>query len=486
MEIAQIEKNLARTVNKKLYLKEQLEKADPSIKPKIQELLVKTIKESGIVKLKNLEKVEYHLTYDSFGEGLEPIYFWILDFMRDSYPSGLGLEVEKAEEAFEATASSSYFGELGTRASIMEDRAMKMMQTVNAVIRSIINLLYDLKEFKIRLDTYEDLKNPDPEKKKAAELALRALWMDVVDIKRGRGSINALAQDLQFVTLRDAFMYAKELKEVETMDLNARVKGILKRKLEEYLLWKDNSEKELRKRHNIEKQYLKSQVASLKLYTKWAKPYFKAAQQLKMKDFKSPDLVAVFNNMVMELRLIGKKEIKPESVFPEYKKIPFKNKVYSVIEVSFRFRSVPQSLRSQAGQQFVHGGLSEITFTPYVFSDDELKALEQEEFYEDLKLVEELTNQSLGELQKDLEELFKEEEKKEPEKKKKELIIKSPFGNLGKGFKEALSPVKHMLKFGEHSYEVKKVKEKAQETAINSCFVLYDVYKKAHGMLSWE
>ena len=43
-----------------------------------------------------------------------------------------------------------------------------------------------------------------------------------------------------------------------------------------------------------------------------------------------------------------------------------------------------------------------------------------------------------------------------------------------------------MLKFGEHSYEVKKVKEKAQETAINSCFVLYDVYKKAHGMLSWE
>src|SRR3989344_7863954 len=267
MDIKDIEKVLAQTLDKKRYLREQLEKAEPSLKPKIRELLIKTIKEQSIVKLDNYEKAEYTLIYDSLGEGLEPIYFWILDFMREPYPSGLGLQVEKTEEASEATASSGYFGEIGTRASVMQDRAMKMMQTVNTVIRSIINLLYDLKEFQIRLTLYDDLKHPDSEKKKSAELGLRALWMDVVDIKRGRGSINGMSQDLQFVTLRDAFIFIQTLDKIKDMDLNERVKGILKRKFEEYSAWKVQSEQELRKRYNIEKQYLKSQVASLKLYT---------------------------------------------------------------------------------------------------------------------------------------------------------------------------------------------------------------------------
>ena len=65
-------------------------------------------------------------------------------------------------------------------------------------------------------------------------------------------------------------------------------------------------------------------------------------------------------------------------------------------------------------------------------------------------------------------------------------MAKICFLATGGTVSEALAPVKHILKFGEHIYEVKKVKEKAQETAINNCFVLYDVYKKAHGMLSWE
>src|SRR3990167_4890846 len=30
-------------------------------------------------------KVGYTLIYDSFSEGLEPVYFWIVDFMRDNY-----------------------------------------------------------------------------------------------------------------------------------------------------------------------------------------------------------------------------------------------------------------------------------------------------------------------------------------------------------------------------------------------------------------
>ena len=67
--------------------------------------------------------------------------------------------------------------------------------------------------------------------------------MDNVDIKRGRGSINMMAQDLQFVTLRDAFMTVKTLKDVDKIDLNDRVKRILKPRLAEFLEWKTRSEK---------------------------------------------------------------------------------------------------------------------------------------------------------------------------------------------------------------------------------------------------
>jgi hypothetical protein len=40
----------------------------------------------------------YELTYDSFGESLEPIYYWLLDFLRED----LGYEVEKTADYFAA------------------------------------------------------------------------------------------------------------------------------------------------------------------------------------------------------------------------------------------------------------------------------------------------------------------------------------------------------------------------------------------------
>ena len=78
--------------------------------------------------------------------------------------------------------------------------------------------------------------------------------------------------------------------------------------------------------HRQEK-YLKAQVDSLKMYTKWAKPYLRTAQKLGMKEFKTkaglpvPDMVAAFNTMQMELRLIGKLKIDPSSVHESYSKL---------------------------------------------------------------------------------------------------------------------------------------------------------------------
>ena len=49
---------------------------------RIKKTFVGTIKENGVVKLNTGQLVELHLGYDSLGEGLEPIYFWFLEFLK--------------------------------------------------------------------------------------------------------------------------------------------------------------------------------------------------------------------------------------------------------------------------------------------------------------------------------------------------------------------------------------------------------------------
>lgn len=482
---------------------------DNDTKKELRTVLINMIRDNALVNLKTGEKVVLHLGYDSISEGLEPIYFWFVEFLRSDSPTGLGLEIKKVEEAFEASASSSYFGEMGGRASVMQDRAMKILGTINTVVRSIINLVYDLKEFEIRLQTYDQLKAEDKDDRFAAELALKGTWLDQVDlVKHGRGSINSLTQQLQFVTLRDAFFVAESVKKVNDMDLNVRVKNILVRKLDEYYKWRDISEKELRKRYNIEKAYLKSQIDSLKLYTKWARPYLKAAQQLGMKDFNSPHLVQAFNNLVMELTLFGKKEIKPESVNEKFSRLKFASKYYSCIEVNFQFKSVPQVYRGREASQYVHGGLAEIFIKPYVFSEDELKILESQELYEDMDLVESLTNVSLKELQNDLDKYLKPESKEDmiyikvqdeqgtiryvekPKQKKKKSTFEWPLKDIDKKTKERFKPFGVMMReiFGikeRDSFAVERVKDEAKTRALGNALLAYDIYKKTHGMITW-
>ena len=44
-------------------------------------------------------------------------------------------------------------------------------------------------------------------------------------------------------------------------------------------------------------------IIDLRIYIKWIKPYLKAAQKLGMKEFNTPDIVASFNNMQIQLSL---------------------------------------------------------------------------------------------------------------------------------------------------------------------------------------
>ena len=468
------------------------------------------------LKDKSGSKKEYHLIYDSVSEGLEPIYFWVLDFMRDR--SGINLEdVWKYKDEYDAAVAGGYFSDIGSRAAIMQDRAMKIMATVNTVVRSIINLIYDLREFDIRLETYDQLKDPDPAKVESAEYALKGIWMDNVDIKRGRGSINMLAQQLGFVTLRDAFMQAGDEASIDKIDLNERVKRILKPRISEYLKWKKYSEQELRKRYNIEKAYLKSQVNSLRFYTKWAKPYLVAANKLGITNFNSPDIVNVFNNIEIHLGLFGRIEVKPLDVNVDFANVELDEKIYACIEVDIEFRSVPQAFRSQTGSNYIHAGRIDLTFKSYKMTESDLKKFSELKDKEDLELIEGMTETSLKELEEDIKKYIEEGTVTEEEKDKQVLLLRkmlreitdkdtrkkiekkikelksgkrsfeNPFSGIGSGFKDMFSGFDNLNIFSNktNDYIKEMVRSEAGKKAETLCFTLYEVFKKSRRMLTW-
>jgi hypothetical protein len=250
----------------------------------IKEVIKKNIPEHN---KKFGEPISSHkITFESQQAQLEPIYYWILDFLQDG-----GWDTKKITDNFTASPGSGNFAEFGQRATRMQEEGMKILGGLNQVIKACINLIYDLKEFELRLKHYDDVKSDNKEKAEAGMLALKQIWLDSVDLKRGRGSIHQMAAELGYTTLREAFMMANNLDDLKRMNdendgiINDQVLRILIPRLKEFSDWREYSEKELRKRMNIEKNYLRSQIETVKLYSVWMKPYLKAAEDLRQRGF---------------------------------------------------------------------------------------------------------------------------------------------------------------------------------------------------------
>lgn len=471
---------------------------------------IKLIKEKGIsagVKdAKPKPAASHKLVYDSFSEQLEPVYFWILDFMNDMFQG----KVEKLGDNFASSPGSGHFGEMGIRKSQMQQQATQLLTSMNAILKSVIQLLYDLKEFQIRLTHYTAAKSKEPSRRQAALLSLKQIWMDKVDMgARGAGSINQLSSgNLQFVTLRDAFLKVDTVKAVDELDLNDRVKRILKPRIQEFIAWKSMSEKELRKRFEIEKIYLKSQVDSLKLQARWAKPYLKAAEQLENKEKIGTDaaLVSAFNILILELQLLAKAELNVKETVvdknlpKDFAKMKNLRTYHSVILVDFRFRTVP----SKSGQHYTFGGRADVEFKAYALNDEELDLLkyklEDEDLNSSLKLIQGMTEDSLEQLKVDLDEFLGSAEKTEEEAAAPET---NPFlalfsflrpGKSAKKIKEEgmdekekqIERMKELNKKGikKDNYAEQYLRNFAEADAITKCYKVFDIYKKAHAMAS--
>lgn len=456
---------------------------------------------------------KFILSYNSSAEGLEPIYFWILDFL-----GGDERKVKKIIDNFVSSPGSGHFSEMMGKATRMQEEGMKVMQTIGVLIKSVINIIYDLRQFELRLNDYKIAESKDKDKREAGMLALKQTWLDNVDIKRGNSSIKAMtfSQQGAFVTLLNAFFMAQDetLKDINgnEIDLNDIVKRLLRQRLAEFKEWARLSKYELTKRFNMEKAWLRSQVDSLKLYARWAKPYLQSAEQLRMAGNigSSSALVKAFNTNIMQLVIRKADGVDvQDAVFshnlpPGFEKLAEKKlirKYNACIFVDFKFRGIPQRI----DQHYSFGGKSDVIFTGYALTDEEIKEmdkrLEESDVNDALKLVEGVTTGSLKEIEEDIRHFLEDKEdrigkeegdKDKEEKKKEEVDDSNPFlALIGKGTfwgkedkkkdgKKADKLGVYILK--KENYAEKVVRQFALANSKAGCFKVYDIYKKAHGM----
>ncbi len=442
---------------------------------------------------------ENELQYETTIENLEPIYFWIIDFTQ-----AIGFKnLQKLSDNFTASPGSSYFADLGARATRMQEESMKILGYVNTVTKSVVNLIYDLKDFEMRLKNYDEYKSKDPKKKESGMLALKQMWMATVDARRGMGSLDNMAHQYGFTLLRPAFMAADSVDKLEKdggLDINDMVRRILKPRLQEFFDWAEISEKELRQRYSIERSYLKNQIETLKLYTSWVKPYLRASEQLRMKEQNTPSLVSVFGSMVLDLELFGvggaydvESAVISKELPQAFKKLAKKMRTYHpILLINFSFRTHPT-------QQALHSGRVTIKFKAYTLNEDEIllfNKLKEEDDLSDIFAATNVTWDTLNALKDDIERFTKEEKKKREEEEGG-----SSFAGIFSSFKETFgfkkTPEKkkddtsEKIKFLKEqgvppdSYEELIIRQLTGVGAAESCLKIYDTFKKSKGMATF-
>ena len=444
------------------------------------------------------------LGFDSQQNQLEPSYYWILDWINER-----GWKWEKLVDNFTASPGSGQFSEMSMKATKMQEEGMKILGGMNQVIKSVLNLVYDLKEFELRLAHYDDANSNDEKKKEEGTLALKQIWLDNVDLKKGRGAIHQMAtMEMGFSTLREAFMMANSVDDLKKMNkdeegglINDQVMRILIPRVSEFLKWVDYSERELRKRFSIERNYLRSQVETIKLYSGWMKPYLEAAEKLRQKGFdKDAALVNSFSTSMFHLEIFAQKDFGLSDASPHYE---YKGKrgYKSVMVVDFEFRGhVSQRVTQKGDYGFGMGGRMLVHYKSYSLNDEEIAAakalLEKSDRDSALTFSQDVASDALADLKEDLDYFTMNKDEKEKvefekttaEKKGQDVNPFSALFGLGKKKPKKVEKGEKVLVAPEDikrdTFIEKMMRGEGAKNAAEWLYLAYDIYKKAHKMAS--
>lgn len=468
---------------------------------------------------------KFFLEYQDTNLSLEEVYFWLVDALRNQK-----FKLEKTVDTFSSSVTSSFGGASGQKLSINQDRAMQYLKYISDMVKSLFQVVRELRVIDERMDLYEKSQKGDH----AAEVSLRGYWVDLVEGgSKNPGSVFGLAASVGFATLPDLFFSSPAMKsddvekEVAKLEFNDSLKNVLKRKLMTYMVWKERTYNELMQRRGFTLHYLKQHYSTIKLYIDWLKPYLKNARRLQQRDDpqKSVDIINAFESSVVEIEFIAIKG-KPQDHY------------VGVLLYNYFYRVKPQmSFTDSSYQQRgpIHVGRVTINMCGYIWTKKDLYNYRRMKVEEDFELLGELDEtvkeavSALGdqfldylkELKLDVSGFERDEDKNEkPKPKPKPVSALDPFLSVGKGLFELFTAMGSSSKpknagdekqicsncGSENSLGIQecetcgadlrppteqikinrsKSKSAAKSVVSGSLFLNYKNFKKAHGMIQW-
>jgi hypothetical protein len=457
---------------------------------------------------------KYYMIYETPHESIEPIYYWLLGHL--SFDWGYPI-VHKISDIFTASEHSSFYGASAQRLGLAQDKVAQYLATIGKMVKDMFQLVREIRWIDERKKYYEDSEKG----KEGAEIALKGLWTDMVDGvvggQRTSGNIFVMAQQLQYSALPDLFfsihitkpvvakLKGKSTKEVKDEEVRAAVdsivekqaggfnkelRNILKRKLYQYLVWKDETWIEIKQRRRFTLDYLRQHSAVIKMYMSWVKPYLKHIKKLgsDVTKMSSADLIAAFEGSLVEIEVLGQK-------------IPEKNKeYYSCILLTLQYRTRPEMQFSQEGGYHrgpLHQGETKIFWRAYSWTEKQIEAyikMKDDEDFELISAIDSSLKTAMDALGNDLKKYLKEAEDMHKEEKKEEkkaegpkLDLLEPFKGVFKGFGDTFTSIlpEKKKKGGLTDAEKKTEEATAKSGASKDLWQTYKNFKKAHRLLAW-
>ncbi|MBI1973002.1 hypothetical protein HYS50_03280 [Candidatus Woesearchaeota archaeon] len=453
-----------------------------------------------------LGKAQYKLIMDSPLTGVEGTYFWVIRQMEERPPFGLnyageGGRIEKIKDIYTAGETSSYWGMAEQRKGVQQEKFQQLMANIGQLLKTLFQLIRELRIIDERLQYYEEEK----EGKKPAQVALKSIWVDMVEGgSKNPASVLGLGSQVGFVTLPDLFFEtdvhaAKDAKDVERevdklQSFNRKIREVLGRKLAQYIYWREKTYEELIKGQQFKLKYMRQHYHVIRLYLNWLRPYLKNVQRLEMQRIdkygmqgtNQYDIIAAFETSKIELEVLGiKTKYEAEGEYGKETK-EFKE-FFPVVRVQFSYVAMPEIAFQAEGQRgAIHRGRTVIIIDAFVATKEDLEEYKKKIEGEDLELLT-AVDESILALKDDLEKyLLKAEQVKKKEEEKqgeKGESVFAPFKHMFLGFRDLAGiPTKERKTKGKHRGE----KSQAEEIAKTDAYLIYNIYKKTHGMFTEE
>lgn len=452
-------------------------------------------------------KHAYRFVLEDFNKSAEQIYYWLRDYIavNEGFP-----DVKKINDVFSASEQSSLFGSAQQRLGMQQEKVSMYLQTLGKLVKELFQVIRELRIIDERMGYYQDSYDGDSKTRESAEIVLKGIWIDQVEQgQKNPASVYGMAKELQFTTLPDLFFKVnpptiKDIdKQVDDLEFNDKVKEVLKRKLRNYMQWKESTYYELKNRRRFTLKYLRQHFNVIRMYNSWLKPYLRNMRRLTMADrTNDADLVSAFEGSLIEVENLFYK-LPPKGDYS--KEIKRNEEVYSCILVSMRYRSKPAMNFHQEHQRGpLHVGQAEVVLRAYAWDKETIDEYEDLKSREDLEMLGEVDGsvkaamESLGEeLERYLKEAGEDVEldyPKEPQGQKKseskleKYKNKDPFVALVYGAKELFyDPFKGNGKSGKKKNPALRENEEeaAASVAKGSVWQTYKNFKKSFDMLAW-